>query len=62
MQDFDLAYAEEGIARALAIVGRLEQAKQHYDKAKTAGEALVDDEDREIFMGDFGSGDWYGLV
>jgi hypothetical protein len=62
MMDFDLAYAEEGMARALALVGRLEDARPHYEKAKAAGEGLLEAEDREIFLGDFGSGDWYGLV
>jgi hypothetical protein len=62
MQDFDLAYREEGLARALALAGRTEEAKVHYRRAMEAVAAIQDDEDRGIFMGDFGSGDWFGIA
>lgn len=61
MADFDLAWADEGMARALALNGEMAEAKAHWEKARTAGEAIADDEDREIFMGDFNGGEWYGL-
>ncbi len=62
MQDFDTAYAFEAMARAKALQGEIEEAKSFYEKAREAGEAIRDEEDRSIFMGDFESGDWFGLI
>jgi tetratricopeptide (TPR) repeat protein len=61
MQDFDLAYSYEGMARALALVGRKEEARFHHRRAIESGAAIHDEEDRSIFMGDFNSGDWFGV-
>jgi hypothetical protein len=61
MQDFDIAYAFEGIARAQAMLGDEKMALQFYDLAQQAGTAIADDEDRSIFMGDFYGGDWFGF-
>lgn len=61
MEDFDLAYAQECLARAYALVGNLERAKEHYAEAAALGERIKDPEDREIFQGDFRGGDWYQL-
>ena len=61
MQDFDIAYAFEGIARAQAMLGDEKIAKEFFDLAQTAGAAIADEEDRSIFMGDFNGGDWFGL-
>jgi hypothetical protein len=62
MADFDLAYAQEGMARALALAGRRAKAKDYLAQARAAGEAIADAEDREIFQGDLVSEPWYGLV
>jgi tetratricopeptide (TPR) repeat protein len=62
MKDFDVAYAYEGMARALALLGNQEEASSYYEKACDAGATIVDEEDRSIFMSDFESGDWYGIT
>ena len=59
MQDFDVAYGYEGIARANGLIGNLEAAKPYYDKAR---EAIADEEDRGIFMTDFEAGEWFGIT
>ena len=61
MEDFDVAYAYEGLARAHALGGSLEEARPWHERAEQAGAAIADDEDREIFSGDLEGGDWYGL-
>ena len=61
MTDFDLAYRHECLARALAVGGNLTEARRIKDLARAAGEAIEDEEDRAIFMGDLNGGDWYGL-
>ena len=54
MADFDVAYAYEGMARALALSGDLEQAEAYRQQAEAAGAAIMDDEAKAIFMGDLG--------
>ena len=61
MQDFDIAYSFEGIARAQAMLGDEKIAKQFYELAQQAGNVIADAEDRSIFMGDFYGGDWFGF-
>jgi len=61
MSDFDLAYAYEGLARAQALSGRLEEARHYYQLAQHAGDAIQDVEDKSIFQGDLESNNWYGL-
>lgn len=62
MEDFDLAYAREGLARAYALAGDLEKAKKEYDLAAELGESIEDPEDRQIFINDFESGNWYQVT
>ena len=59
--DFDHAYAAEAMARALACAGDLDQAATWHARATAAGEAIADDQDREIFTGDLTTGPWFGL-
>ena len=61
MQDFDIAYAFEGLARAQAILGDHKLAEEFLVLAEQAGNAIADEEDRSIFLGDFDGGEWYGL-
>lgn len=61
MEDFDFAYAYEGMARARALGGDVVQAKKYRDMAKTAGEKISNAENKEIFDGDLASGDWHGV-
>lgn len=57
--DFDLGYAHEARARALACLGRLDEAAVEYAAARSV--EVVDDEDREIFDGDLAAEPWFGL-
>jgi hypothetical protein len=50
--DFDIAYAYEGLARAHAAAGNAE-AESWKAKAREAGDAIADPEDREHFYKDF---------
>jgi hypothetical protein len=61
MQDFDIAYAFEGMARAQALLGDHHIAKEFLLLAEQAGNAIADEEDKSIFMGDLDGGQWYGL-
>jgi uncharacterized protein YndB with AHSA1/START domain len=59
LKDFDLAYAHEARARALACLGRLDEARAELDAARQV--PIADDEDRTILTGDLAAGPWYGL-
>ena len=43
------------------MLGDVKIAKEFFELAQQAGNIIADDEDRSIFVGDFESGDWYGL-
>ena len=58
MEDFDLAYAQEGLARAYTLSGDLEKAQYHYTSAVNLGEKIKDPEDKKIFSGDIETGNW----
>lgn len=58
MEDFDFAFAYEGMARALALAGQRDEAKEYHEKAAAAGKQIADAEDRQIFEADFQSGNW----
>lgn len=62
MQDFDVAYAYEIMARAYALNKNVEQGKTYYEKAITAANAIKNPKDRKIFDGDFKTDLWFGLV
>ncbi|MCP4422872.1 MAG: hypothetical protein GY803_00105, partial [Chloroflexi bacterium] len=61
MVDFDFAFAYECIARANAISGNRDKALHYAQLAEKAGQTIVDEEDRQIFMDDFYGGDWNGV-
>ena len=61
MHDFDVAYAFEGLARANAMIGDHKIAEEFFELAQKAGNAIANEEDKSIFMGDFEGGEWYGL-
>jgi hypothetical protein len=52
--DWDLAYAYESLARAHALAGNTEAAEWKA-KARAAGDAIEDREDREHFKEDYSS-------
>jgi hypothetical protein len=61
MEDFDLAYAQEGLARAYALNGDLKKARKHHQLAADLGKKIHDPKDKEIFQTDFLGGDWFQL-
>lgn len=62
MEDFDLAFAYEAAARSNALTGNTEEAKKFIGLARSAGEAIKNDEDRTIFLKEFEGGEWYGFL
>jgi uncharacterized protein YndB with AHSA1/START domain len=58
--DFDRAYAFEARARALACLGRLDEAGEAYRRAIAVD--IADEQDRAIAHGDLAAEPWYGLV
>ena len=55
LKDFDLAYAYESMARAYLSAGDKDKSEKWYKKAKTAGDLIVSDCDKEYFMVDLNS-------
>lgn len=52
LRDFDLAFAYEGMARSLALSGRLEEARAFARRASEAAAEVVEEDDRRILMAD----------
>ncbi len=61
MQDYDLAFARETLARAYVLMGDQGKAQEYLKQAKKLGQAIKDKEDKDIFTVDLDSGDWYGI-
>lgn len=59
MADFDHAYAYEGRARALACLGRLDEAREM--RRRAASVRIADEQDRSIFESDLAAEPWFGL-
>lgn len=60
VSDFDHAYVFEAKARALAALGRLDEAGEAYRRAMAV--EIADDQDRTIVQGDLAAEPWYGLT
>ena len=60
LDDFDLGYGHEARARALACLGRLDEARAERDLAVAV--PIADDEDREVYEGDLVAEPWFGLL
>ena len=61
MEEFDIAFAHESVARAHALSGNKDEARAQRKLALEAGKAISDPEERKVFDEDFAGGDWYGL-
>ena len=59
LADFDLAYAHEARARALACLGRRDEAAAELAAAHAV--PVADPDDRAILVADLAAGPWYGL-
>jgi hypothetical protein len=60
-EDFDLAYAYEGMARAFACTGNKTEAEKYIKLATDAGEKIKNKEDKDLFMSDFAAEPWYNM-
>ncbi len=49
MEDFDLPFAYEALARAHGLAGDEAESRRYEDLARAAGEALAEDDDRRHF-------------
>ncbi|HSB89818.1 MAG TPA: hypothetical protein VLD63_07310 [Anaerolineales bacterium] len=61
MQDFDFAFAHELAARTAALTGDRARAAMFIEKARQAGAAIADPEDRKVFFDDFFGNPWFGV-
>jgi tetratricopeptide (TPR) repeat protein len=61
MEDFDRAFAYEGVARANALAGNRDEALKYIRLADEAGRTISDAEDKSIFVADFNGGNWHGV-
>ena len=59
LRDFDLGYAHEARARALAALGRIDEAAAELAAARAV--EVADDDDRKIFESDLDAPPWFGL-
>ncbi|MBN9391012.1 MAG: hypothetical protein J0I20_23490 [Chloroflexi bacterium] len=60
-KDFELAYAYEAMARALAAGGDKTEAQHYFNLAERQGTTIKNDEDRRIFENDLAAEPWYGI-
>jgi hypothetical protein len=61
IEDFDIAFAHEAMARANAAVGNKAEFEKHYKLAREAGEKIGGKEDKDYFLNDLEAGNWYGM-
>jgi DNA-binding transcriptional MerR regulator len=52
LEDFDVAFAYEALARASAIEGKASESARYAELAREAGERIAEDDDREILFAD----------
>lgn len=62
LQDFDLAYSYEALARAYALSGDRENFKKYYQLAKETGKKITEEENRQVFLDDLKSEPWNGFL
>ena len=62
ISDFDLAFAYEALARALACAGETAGAQEHYRLAEHAGEQIAEEDDRRQFQQELRAGPWFDHV
>ncbi|MFX0028705.1 MAG: hypothetical protein ACFE8B_05820 [Candidatus Hermodarchaeota archaeon] len=61
IEDFDLAFAYEAIARASALVKNENDFKKFFKLAKEAAEKIKKKDDKDYFLGELEGGNWFGL-
>lgn len=50
IEDFDLAFAYEALARAYTISGQQDEAQKYLQQAREAGERIIEEDDRNYFF------------
>lgn len=61
LEDFDVAFAYECLARAHACAGNQAEARVFFAEARKAGEQIQDPENKQAFESELVGGDWFGL-
>ena len=61
LQDFDLAFAFEAMARAFALNGMKEDFEHFHQLAAEASEQIGEIEDKEVFLKDLDTAPWFGM-
>lgn len=61
MEDWDLAFAHEALARASAGSGSIDEAARHRSSAIELTAAVADDGDREVLEIELARPPWFGL-
>lgn len=61
MEDWDLAFAYEALARASAATGDLAAAGGYLDRARALTRQVADEGDREVIETELARGPWFGL-
>lgn len=61
LEDFDVAFAYECLARAHACAGNADEALVFWQEAHKLGKAIADPQDKEIFERELYGGDWFGI-
>lgn len=59
--DFDLAFAYEAMARALALSKNKKDYEKYFKLAKEAGDKIKNKEDKEYFFEELNGGSWFGM-
>ena len=52
LEDWDLPYAYEALARAYLAAGNVDQSREHAARARELAERVADEEDRELLASD----------
>jgi hypothetical protein len=59
--DFDLAFAYECMARAMALAKNKDDFERYFKLAKDASQKIKQKEDREFFLEELEKGSWFGM-
>jgi len=59
IEDFDLAFAHEALARASVLAGNKKDYEKHLKLANEVGEKIKDKGDRDYFFEDLKAGKWF---
>ncbi|MFX0042899.1 MAG: hypothetical protein ACFE8L_08305 [Candidatus Hodarchaeota archaeon] len=61
IEDFDLGFAYEAMARSLALAKNKDDFKKYYKLAQEAGEKIVKKDDKDYFFEDLDGGKWFDM-